>query len=68
MPKGTIKQVIDHGFGYIKMEDGKDIIFHRNDFEDMSFPSLKVGQKVEFEISDDIMGHHQAVNVRLIEI
>jgi len=67
MPKGTIRQVIDHGFGFIKTEEGKDIIFHRNDFEDMSFPSLKVGQEVEFEIGQDITGHLQAVKVRLTE-
>ena len=67
MPKGTIKQVIDRGFGYIRTDGGEDIIFHRNDFEDMAFPSLKVGQEVEFEIDQDITGHLQAVKVRFTE-
>ena len=67
MPKGTIRQVIDRGFGFIRTEEGKDIIFHRNDFEEMEFPSLKVGQKVEFEIGEDETSRPQAVNVRLID-
>ena len=67
MPKGTIRQVIDHGFGFIKTEDGKDFFFHRSEIEGVEFSSLKVGQGVEFEISQDKKGRPQAVKVRLIE-
>jgi cold shock CspA family protein len=67
MPKGTIRQVMDRGLGFIRTEDGEDIIFHRNDFEDMAFPGLKIGQEVTFDIGQDRTGRPQAVNVRLIK-
>ena len=67
MPKGTIRQVIDRGFGFIKTEDGKDLFFHRNEFEGVEFSSLKVGQEVEFEIGQDRKYRPQAVKVRLTE-
>lgn len=46
MPKGTISNVVaDHGFGFIKTEEGKKIFFHRNELEGVEFSNLKVGQK-----------------------
>ncbi len=50
MPKGTIRKVMDRGFGFIKTEEGKDLFFHRSEIEGVEFFSLKVGQEVEFEI------------------
>jgi CspA family cold shock protein len=67
MPKGTIRQVIDRGFGFIKTEDGKDLFFHRHELEGAEFSTLKVGHGVEFEIGQDKKGRPQAVKVRLIE-
>ena len=68
MPKGTIRQVIiDRGFGFIKTEEGKDLFFHRNEFEGVEFSILKVGQKVEFEIGQDRKQRPQAVKVRISE-
>ena len=67
MPKGTIRQVIDRGFGFIKTEEGKELFFHRNEIEGLEFSSLKVGQEVEFEIGQDKKGRPQAVKVRLTE-
>jgi len=67
MPKGTIRLLMDRGYGFIKAEDGKDLFFHRNEIDGVEFSSLKVGQEVEFEIGQDITGHLQAVKVRLTE-
>ena len=67
MPKGTISKVMDRGFGFIKIGEGKDIFFHRSEIEGVEFSSLKVGQEVEFEIGQDRQGRPAAVKVRLIE-
>ena len=67
MPKGTIRQVIDRGFRFIKTEEGKDLFFHRNEIEGVEFSSLRAGQGVEFEMGQDKKGRPQAVKVTLIE-
>ena len=67
MPKGTIRQLMDRGFGFIKTEDGKDLFFHRNGLEGIEFSLLRTGQEVEFEIGQDTRGRSQAVKVRLIK-
>ncbi len=64
MPRGTIRQIIDRGFGFIKTEDGKDLFFHRSEIEGVEFSNLKAGQGVEFEIAQDKKGRAQAVKVR----
>jgi cold shock protein len=67
MPNGTIRQLMDRGFGFIKTEEGKDLFFHRNEIEGVEFSSLRVGQKVEFEMGQDKKGRPQAVKVKLAE-
>jgi len=67
MPKGTIRQLMDRGFGFIKTEEGKDLFFHRNEIEGVEFSSLRAGQEVEFEMGQDSKGRQQAVKVRLIQ-
>jgi cold shock protein len=67
MPNGTIKQVMERGFGFIKTEGGKDLFFHRKECQGVEFSSLKIGQEVTFEIGQDRKGRTQAVKVRLIE-
>ena len=64
MPKGTIIQLIDGSYGFIKSE-GKDLFFHRNEIEGVEFSSLRAGQEVEFEMGQDSKGRQQAVKVRL---
>jgi len=49
MPKGTIRRLMDRGFGFIKTEDDTDLFFHRNALEGVEFNSLSEGQEVEFE-------------------
>ena len=67
MNKGTIKNLMDNGFGLIKREEGKDLFFHRNEIEGVEFSSLRAGQEVEFEMAQDSKGRPQAVKVRLVE-
>ena len=67
MPKGTIRQVIDRGYGFIKTEEGKDLFFHRNQIEGVEFSNLRAGQEVEFEMGHDKKGRPHAAKVRLIE-
>ena len=65
MPKGTIRRLIDRGFGFIKTEDGTDLFFHRNNLEGVEFSGLSEGQEVEFETGTGRDGRPEAVKVRL---
>ena len=65
MPKGTIKKLMDKGFGFITEEGGEDIFFHSNSLEGVEFNSLSEGQEVEFEKGQGRDGRPAAVNVRL---
>jgi len=67
MPKGTIRRLMDRGFGFIKTEDETDLFFHRNDLEGVEFNSLSEGQEVEFEKGQGRDGRPTAVKVRLTE-
>ncbi len=67
MPKGTIKTIMDRGYGFIKPEQGEDLFFHRNDVEGVEFDSLREGQEVEFEKGQGRDGRPKAVNVKLAE-
>ena len=67
MPKGTIRRLMDRGYGFIKSEQGEDLFFHRNDIEGVEFANLSEGQEVEFEMGQDSRGRPQAVRVRLVE-
>jgi len=67
MSKGTIRRLMDRGFGFIKAEDETDLFFHRNEIEGVEFSSLRAGQEVEFEMGQDSKGRPQAVKVRLVE-
>ena len=65
MPKGTIKTLMDRGFGFIKTEQEGDLFFHRNDLEGVEFGSLSEGQEVEFEKGQGRDGRPHAAKVRL---
>jgi len=67
MPKGTIRRLMDRGFGFIKTEDETDLFFHRNELEGVEFNSLSEGQEVEFEKGQGRDGRPAAVRVRLVE-
>ena len=65
MAKGTIKRLMDRGFGFIQTAEGADLFFHRNDLEGVEFNSLSEGQEVEFEKGQGRDGRPQAVKVKL---
>ena len=67
MPKGTIRRLMDRGFGFIKTEDETDLFFHRNELEGVEFNSLSEGQEVEFEKGQGRDGRPAAVKVWLAE-
>ncbi len=67
MPKGTIKKLMDRGYGFIKGEQEEDLFFHRNDVEGVEFNSLREGQEVEYEQGQGRDGRPQALKVRLAE-
>jgi len=67
MPKGTIKRIMDRGFGFIGTAEGTDLFFHRNEIEGMEFDSLREGQEVEYEMSQGRDGRPQAIKVRLAQ-
>lgn len=50
------------GYGFIEMDNGKDIFVHHKEIQGQGFRSLEEGQSVEFEIRQGPKGEH-AVNV-----
>ncbi len=62
---GTIKTKTDKGFGFISREgETKDLFFHSNDLNGVSFDELQVGAEVEFDVEDGQKGP-SAKNVKL---
>ena len=68
MPKGTIRRLRDISYGFIKLEEGKDLFFHRSQLQGVDFNSLSEGQAVEFEIGKGQDGRPQAIRVRLARL
>jgi len=61
--EGTIKNLTDKGFGFITIEgEDKDLFFHGNELQGITFEELNVGDKVTFEKADSPKGPN-AVNV-----
>lgn len=48
MAEGTIKKVMDKGFGFIKTATDKDLFFHSSAVQGVSFNDLREGQKVTY--------------------
>ncbi len=67
MPKGTIRRLMDRGYGFITIEQEEDLFFHSNSLEGVEFNSLSEGQEVEFEKGQGRDGRPAAVKVRLAE-
>jgi CspA family cold shock protein len=55
MPQGTIKKLLDKGFGFIKGDNG-DIFFHRSAVEGATFDDLREGQMVEYNVGQGPKG------------
>ncbi len=67
MLKGTIKRLMNRGFGFIQTEDKTDLFFHSTALEGVEFDSLSEGQEVEFEQDQGQDGRPRANKVRLTE-
>ncbi|HIE97656.1 MAG TPA: cold-shock protein [Planctomycetes bacterium] len=65
MAEGTIKRVMDKGFGFIEDGTGKDMFFHSSALEDSRFEELREGQQVSYNIGQGPKGP-RAENVRVI--
>jgi CspA family cold shock protein len=67
MPTGTVKWFNDQkGYGFVAPDDGgKDVFVHHTAIQEQGFRSLQEGQKVNFEIQQDVKGA-RAVNVTKI--
>ena len=66
MEKGTVKWFNDKkGYGFIHVEGGEDVFVHHSSIEGDGFKSLKEGDLVEFEITNEPKGP-KATNVKLI--
>lgn len=51
MMKGTIARVTPNGYGFITPEDGaKDIFFHANELQGVTFDEIREGDAVTFEV------------------
>ena len=57
MEEGTIARLTDKGFGFIKREgQEKDLFFHSNELEGVTFDELREGDRVTFEVGDSPKG------------
>ena len=50
------------GYGFIEVEEGKDVFVHYSEIQEEGFKTLEEGQEVEFEIVEGNRGP-QAANV-----
>lgn len=67
MQTGTIAGLTDKGFGFIKIEGAeKDLFFHSNELIGVEFDSLRVGDKVSFEMAEGPKGPN-AIKVSKVE-
>jgi CspA family cold shock protein len=66
MAKGKVKWFnAQKGFGFIEMENGKDIFVHFSALQGDGFKSLDEGDEVEFDVSQNEKGEHAANVVRV---
>lgn len=63
--EGKIRKIIwDRGFGFITVEDDKDVFFHHSSLAEGNFSALKQGTSVEFDLEEGSKGQ-RAVNVKM---
>lgn len=62
--QGTIKKLTDKNFGFITQEgEDKDLFFHANELNGVTFDQLSEGDEVTFEVNDTPKGP-SAVNIQ----
>ncbi|MCK4762744.1 MAG: cold shock domain-containing protein [Candidatus Aminicenantes bacterium] len=66
MPTGKVKWFnAQKGYGFIEMDNGKDIFVHHNAISGDGFKSLDEGESVEFDVKQGDKGDHADNVVRL---
>jgi len=67
MPTGTVKWFnAQKGYGFIQPQDGtKDVFVHISALEKAGLSTVKEGQKVSFELTND-RGKESATNLSLV--
>lgn len=64
MATGTVKKIMDKGFGFIATEgQAKDLFFHSSEVKNVSFADLQEGDTVTFDILEGDAKGPKAVNV-----
>ncbi|MCX6578849.1 MAG: cold-shock protein [Candidatus Aminicenantes bacterium] len=59
MAEGTVKWFNSQkGYGFIALENGKDIFVHHNAIQGSGYKSLDEGDRVQFEIRQSDKGDH----------
>jgi len=54
---GTVKTKTDKGFGFISREgEAKDLFFHSNDLQGITFDEIQIGDAVTFEVAEGPKG------------
>lgn len=48
MAEGRIKKLLDKGFGFISLDNGKDLFFHSKAVQGTTFDQLYEGQNVSY--------------------
>lgn len=68
MQYGTVKWFnAEKGFGFIEREDGQgDVFVHFSAIEGDGYRSLDEGQRVTFEVTEDVKGP-RAANVSVVD-
>ncbi len=67
MMTGTVKTKTDKGFGFISRDgETKDLFFHSNDLNGVTFDELQIGATVSFEVEVGQKGP-SAKNVQLVK-
>jgi cold shock protein len=65
MAEGTIKKLMDKGFGFINTGKPKDLFFHSKNLQGVTFDELQEGQRVSFTEGEGPKGP-QAENVTAV--
>jgi cold shock protein len=62
-----VRLVRDRGFGFIRVDGGKEIFFHSTAVLDGVFESMSEGGSVDFEMGRDASSDRErAINVRAV--
>ena len=57
MEQGKIVRLTDRGFGFISREGvEKDLFFHSKELQNVQFDELKVGDQMQFEVTQSEKG------------